>query len=71
MALANCSRLDGRMSRILSIAPGCPKCHQAMKLMLVKGKHERELRCIDCDLPDPLQNPEVHGWLKGELSPEK
>jgi hypothetical protein len=42
-----------------------------MKLMLVKGELQRVLRCIDCDTPDPLQNPETHGWLKGELSLEK
>jgi hypothetical protein len=38
-----------------------------MKLVLVKGEPRRVLRCVDCDLPDPLQNPDTQGWLKGEL----
>jgi hypothetical protein len=42
-----------------------------MKLMLVKGERQRVPRCVDCDLPDPLQNPETHSWLKGELSTGK
>jgi hypothetical protein len=38
-----------------------------MKLVLVKGEPRRVLRCVDCDLPDPLQNPDTQGWLKDEL----
>jgi hypothetical protein len=42
-----------------------------MKLMLVKGEPRRALRCVDYDLPDPLQNPETQGWLNGELNAGK
>jgi hypothetical protein len=48
----------------------CPKCNKPMRFMLVK-KGGRKLRCIDCDVPDPLRLPEVTKLLEGELrSPE-
>jgi hypothetical protein len=59
------------MIRVQSSPPVCPKCQQTMRLMLVKGERQRVPRCVDCDLPDPLQNPETHSWLKGELSTGK
>ena len=65
------TRLKCGMSRVQFSTPVCPKCHRTMKLMLVKGEPRRALRCIDCDLPDPLQNPETQGWLNGELNAGK
>jgi hypothetical protein len=35
------------------------------------GKLPRTFQCIDCDRPDPLQNPRAQGWSKGELGPEE
>jgi len=29
---------------------------------------DRTLQCIDCDRPDPLQNPSAQGWLKGQTA---
>jgi hypothetical protein len=55
------------MSQVQSSPPDCPNCYKPMKLVLVKGEPRRVLRCVDCDLPDPLQNPDTQGWLKGEL----
>jgi hypothetical protein len=37
-----------------------------MRLMLVKSG-DRKFRCIDCDLPDPLELPEMARLLTGEL----
>jgi hypothetical protein len=37
-----------------------------MHFMLVKTGG-RKFRCIDCDVPDPLQLPEVKNLLAGEL----
>jgi hypothetical protein len=31
----------------------------------------REFRCIDCDVPDPLQLPEVKKLLSGALKPQR
>jgi hypothetical protein len=46
--------------------PNCPKCAKPMRFMVVKTGG-RKFRCIDCDVPDPLQAPEVTKLLKGEL----
>jgi hypothetical protein len=39
-----------------------------MRFMLVKTGG-RKFRCIDCDVPDPLKQPEVTKLLKGSLRP--
>jgi hypothetical protein len=31
------------------------------------GTGLRSLQCMDCDRPDPLQSPDVTGWIKGLL----
>jgi len=31
------------------------------------GKGRRVLQCQMCDQPDPIDDDEVTGWLKGEL----
>ena len=31
------------------------------------GKGRRALRCIDCERPDPMKDPNTAGWLTGEL----
>jgi hypothetical protein len=31
------------------------------------GKGKRTFQCLDCQRPDPLQNPQTTGWLEGEL----
>jgi hypothetical protein len=48
--------------------PGCPKCNKPMRFMLVKTGGRR-FRCIDCDVPDPINSPEVTKLLTGELAP--
>jgi hypothetical protein len=51
-------------------SPICSKCNKPRRLMLV-NMGERQLRCIDCDGPDPLRLPEVTKLLRGELQPPK
>jgi hypothetical protein len=46
--------------------PICPKCRKPMRFLLVKTGG-RKFRCIDCDVADPLQLPEVAKLLTGEL----
>jgi hypothetical protein len=46
----------------------CSKCNKPMRFMLVK-MGGRKFRCIDCDVPDPLQLPEVTKLLTGALRP--
>jgi hypothetical protein len=41
-----------------------------MKFMLIKSG-SRKFRCIDCDVPDPLELPEVEKLLLGALRPPK
>jgi hypothetical protein len=48
--------------------PTCSKCNKPMRFTLVKTGG-RKFRCIDCDVPDPLQLPEVTNLLTGELRP--
>jgi hypothetical protein len=48
--------------------PTCLKCRKPMKFMLVKSGG-RKFRCINCDIPDPLQLPEVEKLLSGALRP--
>jgi hypothetical protein len=48
--------------------PACKKCGKPMKFMLVKTGG-RKFRCIDCDLPDPLQESEVKNLLGALRSP--
>jgi hypothetical protein len=55
------------MPQIQPYAPVCPQCQRGMKLMLVRGAHQREFRCADCGQPDPMQSVETQAWLKGEL----
>jgi hypothetical protein len=47
----------------------CPKCHKPMQFVLVKGKRERKVQCLDCDGDDPLQSSDVSKLLTGELRP--
>jgi len=46
--------------------PACPKCGKSKKFMLVRTGG-RKFRCVVCDLPDPVHDPETAGWLSGEL----
>jgi len=39
-----------------------------MQFLLTRGERQRVLRCADCGQPDPMQNADVQGWLKGELN---
>lgn len=49
-------------------SPTCPKCGKPMTMALPPGgKGLRSLQCMDCDRPDPLQSPDVTGWIKGLL----
>ena len=48
--------------------PSCPKCRKAMRFMLVKSGG-RKFRCVGCDVPDPLQLPEINKLLLGTLNP--
>lgn len=51
--------------------PICSRCGKPLRFMLVKTGG-RKFRCFDCDVPDPLQLPEVANLLAGELRrPEK
>ena len=50
--------------------PACPKCGKPMRFMLVKSGG-RKFRCTDCDLPDPLQTPEVKKLFSGALDPPR
>jgi Zn ribbon nucleic-acid-binding protein len=59
------------MPKIRPSPPVCPNCHRGMKLMLVKETGHRELRCVDCGHPDPLQSDVTQAWLKGELGSVK
>jgi hypothetical protein len=54
------------MSEIQSTTPLCPKCHKAMRLMLVKEPGGRKLQCANCG-PDPMLSADTHAWLRGEL----
>jgi hypothetical protein len=45
--------------------PNCSKCSKPMRFMVVKTGG-RKFRCIDCDVPDPLQAPEMIKLLGGE-----
>jgi hypothetical protein len=46
----------------------CPICGKPMILALPhSGKGRRVLQCQMCDQPDPIDDDEVTGWLKGEL----
>jgi hypothetical protein len=53
------------MTEVQSTPSVCPKCHKAMKLMLVKAR--RKLACMDCGQTDPMTSDTTSGWLKGEL----
>ena len=48
--------------------PTCTKCGKAMRFILVKSGG-RKFRCVDCDVPDPLQLPEMEKLLSGALEP--
>ena len=50
--------------------PRCLKCGKPMSFMLVKTGG-RKFRCIDCDVPDPLKEPEIKNLLSSELKPPK
>jgi hypothetical protein len=56
------------MYQAQSSSPICPKCHKPMQFLLTRGERQRVLRCADCGQPDPMQNADVQGWLKGELN---
>ena len=50
----------------------CPKCNKPMTLALPPGgKGTRELRCLDCDGPDPLKSQEAERWANSPLKPPK
>jgi hypothetical protein len=51
-----------------STSPICPKCHNRMRLALVKGMPGRKFQCIDCDGEDPLRSPDI-GKLLEQLRP--
>lgn len=47
----------------------CGKCGKPTKLMLpIGGKGPRTHRCIHCDIPDPIERPDVKRLLQGELA---
>ena len=48
--------------------PACKKCGSPMRFILVKTGG-RKFRCIDCDPPDPILNPELNKLLSGALKP--
>ena len=52
----------------ISKPPICPKCHQPLRLALVRGMQGRKYRCIDCDGEDPLHSPDI-GKLLDHLRP--
>lgn len=55
-----------------SAIPVCPYCKLQMKFALPQGgKGLRVYRCLDCEDTDPLEPPDVKGWLEGELRPPK
>jgi hypothetical protein len=48
--------------------PTCPDCGAPLIMALpADGKGKRALRCVECDRPDPLKDPQTVGWLAGEL----
>jgi hypothetical protein len=48
--------------------PTCPVCAAPLTLALPPGgKGEHTLRCLNCERPDPLMDPQTAGWLDGEL----
>jgi hypothetical protein len=48
----------------------CPNCGRLMVLALPpSGKGLRELQCMECDQPDPLDDDRAVGWTHGELRP--
>ncbi len=49
----------------------CPKCKKPMILVLPPSGNGGgpAMQCIECDGPDPLQSPDVYGWMKGALRP--
>jgi hypothetical protein len=48
--------------------PTCKKCGKPMRFMLVKTGG-RKFRCIDCDSPDPMHEPDLNKLLSGALKP--
>jgi hypothetical protein len=46
----------------------CPRCGKRLKFALSKAAPGRSYQCLDCDGGDPLQSPEVQGWLNSELA---
>jgi hypothetical protein len=48
--------------------PTCPECGAFLTLALPPGgEGERTFRCLDCERPDPFNDPHAIGWLEGEL----
>jgi len=55
-----------------SPAERCEHCGTLKVLTLpAGGKGPRELRCAECDQIDPIKQPAVTRWIKGELRPPK
>ena len=48
----------------------CPKCRNAMPLLLVKGARGRNYRCLDCSGDDPLQSPDIRKLLQNIQPPK-
>ena len=43
-----------------------------MVLLASKDKRDAVLKCLDCDNIDPLDDPQVGGWIKsGSLKPPR
>jgi hypothetical protein len=52
--------------------PWCEYCgRQKVLLLPTDGERGRELRCIKCDVIDPLKLPSNAGWIDSELRPPK
>jgi hypothetical protein len=46
----------------------CPHCDKPMVFALPSGgRGQRAFKCLDCDLPDPLESDVTKRWLEGEL----
>jgi hypothetical protein len=50
----------------------CPKCNRPMTSALPpSGKGPRVLRCLECDGIDPMQSPDILGWVESLRPPAK
>lgn len=67
---ASSAKMSGPCTMITSKPPTCPKCHQPMRLKLVKGTRGRKYQCIDCEGEDPLHSRDISKLLEQLRPPE-